>query len=746
MSRCKRISSLQATILMTTLQLSCLLIVPIFGLGLRDGSISCWSKDFDTTCIKGDSCKSDNRDPNPLLEMCYENYPVLDYNDNELQHPCKIAQSDDQSTRYDGAPSVSATFETYNYDLFNMNVTWSHNTTNRSRVEGYEVRVLSRTEDSQFTRLFFFCVPGRDARSLNIVRSQHLSFGYWYQLKVEVRAYPLPAGDVQQITGKNCTLWSGCVQDPTGSCGNCITYPQSCLDFGLRNCHPPRYPPPTNLQVHRLMRPVNVSETLVEQALQLNLQWDPPNVVQEEYQVATDKFTYYVQLSDVDSYERIYFNANGTGNLSVSVFPLNQTSNYTLRLLTYYPCAGSADPQNGRDYIGCGAYGPYFYSYFVPPYSTTTSILPSTTTVPSTATTVPSTATTLPSTATTVISTTATTTYQPPSNETSTGGHPLMEPIVIATIAVVIVAFLIILLMFSIVFGIVLSKRSVKTVEHQPRPRPTPSKKQFEKKQLQVLVMYSPRTDWAQREYILEYVVNGLRRRCRNIDVTYPDDQDFIRGCVVGKIEEKVTQCHAVLIVCNEAFQRDWEDSANSSQHVNALRQLIHSNVGRNQLEKKFALVILDNNSSCIPSEYLKQLNKFNVGEQGTDEGGMIHFVTNTSPYQLASLPELLSPQSDTTMDFYTDRQNHQHSASYSSISSSEATSLPLSEDSLILLQESVSVECTSWSSSAKEVQTDSSFQPQVDSMVSDHTKLNIPISMVSPAVSQSDLIQDSNL
>lgn len=773
MNSCKRLTSLQATVVLITVQLNCLLIVPIIGLGLKDDMITCSSKNSRTSCTEHSiSCRNENRYSDDWKHGCYPSSdpffynPINDMYDRCINNDCEVATSDDQSTKYEGAPNVSATFSTVDSYRFDMNVMWTHNPSNSDRVKGYEVRVLSRVT-TRYDIILCYCVSGSQLRNLNITGAHELTFRKGGSLRVEVRAYPLPSrsDDVDLITGTYCSLWSDCVQDSIGRCNSaCITWPQSCLDLGLKNCHPPAYPPPTNVELHTLVRPFDISETIVEQAMQLNLQWDPP-VVEEQYQVPLDKFTYYVQLRYNDSItmirESIRFKANGNGSLSVSIFPLNLTVDYTVRLRTFYPCAGSAALATSiRDGLECGDFGdPLPIPIPLFPTITPTNLFPTTTSFPSITTTTlfPSTTTTTTTsfpTSIPIATTSTTSTYTPlPDGTDGTPQHPLMEPIVIVTIVCVAVVFLTIVIILLIVLGFVRRRigRTDKKPPYEEEPEPTSCVVRDRcpigniKQQSQVLVMYSPQTHPKQKEYIIQYVVISLRSRCRNISVTYPDGQDFVRADPVQKIEEKVTQSHAVLIVCNEAFQRDWEDSARSSQHVNALRQLFHSNVGRNQLEK-FALVILDNNSSYIPSEYLKHLERFNVGKKGTDEERMINFVTNKSPYQLPPVPDLLlSPQSDTTMDYYTARQNSQHPTSHSSFNSSETASLPFSEseDSVILLQESISVESTSLSSNAQEVQADCSSQPHVDSKP---TKLNIPICMVSPAVSQSDMIHDSNL
>lgn len=707
-------------VLAVALELCYLLVCPSLALGTQDDQISCWSGQPDTTCTRSTSCGVAAQSSS--LEMCSPSYGQRftpypeDYNSD---CNCGTAATANESALYDGTPRVSVTFETVSVFRFNMEVNWSHSLSNNTRVRGYQVRLHLRQEHWGFTSAFCYCVQGSDARSLEIRGRSFLMFSNYFQMLVEVQAYPFPPYDSNHpdVTGKNCSLWSDCDQDPTGSCGSCRTFPSSCLDLGLNNCHVPKFQPPTNVELYTHKRPLNGT---LEQAMQLDILWDPP-VVQNEYQVPNNLLTYFLRLryiKDNGLRGRIDFNASGNGSISISLFPLDLTLWYSVNLLTHYNCAGTDDYLNGIDEIGCGRYGSALLAQYVPPV-TTSKVAPVTMSPASRsyASPTPSLSAILSSVAvqstssskflTTVqlvlsskaaVQSTSSLTLSmvlPSGLPTEVVGgtdkpHPLMEPTVIATIASVVFAFLIIILIMSSVLFILRRYHSNVSLLTTETSEKVPVHVPIERECLKVFVMYSPRTNPTDKEYILTYVVNGLRRHCRKIIVTYPDHSDFIRGCVVGKIEEKVKQSQAVLIVCNTAFQEDWDDEINSSQHVRSLRQLIYSNVGRNQ---KFALVTLDNDPYCvIPSEYLKPLKRFNIGRKGADEKDMIHFVTNTAPYQLVH-PQDLSPLSDITANLCDSQNSILTSTTSSSYSLCEPQSLPLSENGLNLLSKTLSDE-----------------------------------------------------
>ena len=606
-------------------------------------AVACTTNQIETTCIENDdrTCGEDNTDPNlpycdPLMNAGYSQTP------NPNGGLCEVATDDATSTAAEGAPTeLSVTLHSVNYNRFDITVEWTHPVKSIIR-KGYQVVVVRENKWSGRLDKDIFCVNETDARTLTISGYYHFSNSQSYRnLRVEVIPYPLPE-DYSRITKR------GCLE---------CTVPSSCGELGPTNCNPPRHSPLTNVRLQTYFynitngttngtngttNGINEMNGTNVTAKRLYIQWDPATPFNHSYYRQpgfTYTFTYYIRLyyyvPTADGSEAIHekyvykVNSTATDTISISLLLLDTSLVYfKVRLSAHYPCAGIATPNNDdREAIGCGM----AVVLPVPPPSVYTATLAEPTLAEPTTMPSETAPPTLPSNFSNF-------TDGPPDHTLAIAfaGSALMVLLVIAVITLITV--------LKCVHHC--NRTSSKPSFYPPPPLPLPPS--IPQRSWKALVVYSEKCDNDEVQYILCNVVQALHLT-QGIQVSYSDDSELSHGCVVSKLEEKVKQADAVLIVCNEAFKKDWNEQ--KTARINALRFLIMSKVGSGTIDSnKFAVVVLDNESDCIPSDFLTNMSKFNIGQEGPDQTErMIHFVTNTPLYELA--PVCTSPQSNITMD-----------------------------------------------------------------------------------------------
>ncbi len=148
---------------------------------------------------------------------------------------------------------------------------------------------------------------------------------------------------------------------------------------------------------------------------------------------------------------------------------------------------------------------------------------------------------------------------------------------------------------------------------------------------LSALVLYSPYTPKNEKEDILGTLVVGLRHY--GINAKSPDT--CVDSANISVWLEKEVTDSTVLLVCNQALKRDW-DNERSSKLVCALKQLLHGSVVDKGLAN-FATVLMSGyGSSChIPSPYLVAQKQFTV-DSFEDIAPVSHFVLKVPLYQPA--------------------------------------------------------------------------------------------------------------
>lgn len=576
----------------------------------------------------------------PLNNAGYLSHP------SESQQDCEIAENGGDSTVDEGAPLiVNVSLHSVNYKLFDIAIQWSHSGNAVVR-RGYQVTVIitSNTEPSFLytPRRQTFCVPGKDARNLTLFNHYRFSdMKYYHNIKVEVVAYPLPIFSTERhkITG----------------IGPNRQAPHFCNDIGPINCNPPRYDPPNNVELRTLV--YNTSEGEIKR---LDVHWDPVTPFSEPY-YQRDQYTvtYYIRLyyytpnpdgSEAIREHHVYkVNSTRTDQLLISLLPLNCNVVYTeLQIGAHFPCAGISFE---REHIGCGNTERFTVPFPVPLSVFTSSSLP--TVMQPTSTIMPQTTIMQPSSTLlpqSIDKSTTTVSFTTPSPTIiGIGSPPDSNKTLIIALSVVIPAAIvfIILLVFIIVYMGWPKPSPKPSLFVQPQPPPPPNPYLVPQSSWKAVVVYSSLCDEEEVEYILANVVQVLNST-RGITVSYPDDGEFIRECVVSKLEDKVKEADAVLIVCNEAFENDWKER--KTPLVNALRQLVASSIGRGT-SNKFAVVVFDNEHRYIPSSFLSNLSTFNIGEIGKDQTKrMMHFVTGIPLFELTPPKDPISPQSVITM------------------------------------------------------------------------------------------------
>lgn len=571
----------------------------------------------------------------PLMNAGYTRSPPESFSD------CEIAANLDVSTAEEGRPSkVNVSFHTLNYKRYSILVQWSHEGDAVFR-KGYQVTVeRERPHDLGFN-LDIFCVEGKDSRSLTILNGYKFSHWIYYRsVRVKVVAYPFPS----DTRSKNEITSTGCL--------DCERLPRFCNELGPTNCNPPKYPPPSNVQLQTL---VYNDTTSSEEIKRLDVHWDPVTPFSEPYyQKDQYKITYYVQLfyntSNPDGWtteHHVYkVTSTRTDRLSISLLPLNFSVVYeSVSIGAHFPCAGISFE---RKEIGCGNTIKYSVPPPLPPHISTTS-LPAP--IQSTTTILPRSSTTTTTAA--LFTTSMSLTVRSPN-------YTWIIPFVVS-ITVLILLFAI-LIIFITARKRCRRKRSLNpSNDPSPLPPPLPPSAPHAASlgPRKTVVVYSSLCDKEEVEYLLQSVVNVLTST-QGVTVSYPDDEDFQRKCVVTTLLAKVSEADAVLIICNEAFAKDWKD--HQTPLVNTLRHLVAVNIGSGASDwNKFAVVVFDNEHEYIPAD-LSILSTFNIGEIGKDQTErMIHFVTNTPLFKLASSPprDPISPQSNVTMQLCDSHEEH---------------------------------------------------------------------------------------
>ncbi len=620
---------------------------------------------------------------------------------------CPVAANNDVSTIDEGAPTdVIVTFRTVNYKVYDIVVQWSHSGEAVFR-EGYQVTVARSFNNPQWNflpRTDRFWFQGKDARNFTI--STRYTFNDQFHsgadIRVKVAAYPLPIsdGDRDRITALGC---SDC------------RIPRFCNDIvDATNCNPPSYPPPNNVELQTLV--YNASGTEIKR---LDIRWDPVTPFSEPYyQHSRYTVTYYVKLyynmpnlnsSEAVKEHHVYkVKSNSTSRLlSISLWlPLNNSVLYTtVSILAHFPCAGISFLSNDIK-IGCGdstmehpVPPPVFPSLPTTTSSRSVDLQPTSTIIPPTSTIIPQLGNT------TAIYTTTVGLFTTDPIALVTPNAAWIWIIASSVSALILIGTVLILILLYLRRPSRKSSNLPPFISPYPAPLPSatsslgplpsatsylgplPSATSYlgplpsatsplpsptsSLGPWKAVVVYSSLCDEEEVQYIISSIVNALSSR-QGIQVSFPDDNEFLQGCVVSKLENKVREADAVIIICNEAFEKDWK--ACQTPLVNALKQLVASNVGCGPNGwNKFAVVIFDNEHEYIPSSFLSNLATFNIGEIGKDQTNrMMHFVTNTPLFEVPSPPNgPISPQSNITMRLC---DTPEHSLEMDSPPRSEAT------------------------------------------------------------------------
>lgn len=150
-----------------------------------------------------------------------------------------------------------------------------------------------------------------------------------------------------------------------------------------------------------------------------------------------------------------------------------------------------------------------------------------------------------------------------------------------------------------------------------------------------VLILYSKSSPPVEQRVIQQYLVSDLTQY--NIR-TVSEDTCSSRECPASWLEAQMREVTAVFCVCNEAFDRDWENRTDGlSGLVPVFKQLCHGLVtpscGRNQLLRDKIAIVLPRESDLqfVPT-YINSRPKFRLLAQDLEK--MVRFVTGTPEYQ----------------------------------------------------------------------------------------------------------------
>ena len=149
------------------------------------------------------------------------------------------------------------------------------------------------------------------------------------------------------------------------------------------------------------------------------------------------------------------------------------------------------------------------------------------------------------------------------------------------------------------------------------------------------LILYSKNSPPDEKRVIQQCLVSNLTDY--NIR-TVSEDTCSSRECPASWLEAQMREVSAVFCVCNEAFDREWENKTDGlSGLVPVFKQLCHGLVtpscGRNQLLRDKIAIVLPHESDLqfVPT-YINSRPKFRLSVQDLEK--MVRFVTGTPEYQ----------------------------------------------------------------------------------------------------------------
>ena len=155
-----------------------------------------------------------------------------------------------------------------------------------------------------------------------------------------------------------------------------------------------------------------------------------------------------------------------------------------------------------------------------------------------------------------------------------------------------------------------------------------------------VTVIIAQSSSIKEKQCILENVVKELDSY-ESVEVHWYDKTE---GGVAAWVETRIRMSQKVLLVCNQAFIKEWEkpneDMILNGAIVHAVKQYIQGDINFTENYcKKYGLVFLKvRDLKDIPGGYLKNCTKFVVdpGNPAKEEE-MVHFVIGVGKYTLLS-------------------------------------------------------------------------------------------------------------